>query len=241
MSLQQNLWGEDAFLGGILGYPVLRLRAPAAARHAIAEASARHRWMIEARVPVREIAVLGELTTQGFRIIDTNIQLTRAPGKLPASGVDACRMAEPKDESAVRAIAARSFSVTRFHLDPAIPESAANRIKEEWAGNFFAGRRGQWMVVAESAGQVCGFAQLLREGDHTLIIDLIAVEAGARNRGLAGAMIAYAQRACLPGEPTLKVGTQLANIDSLALYTRLGFRINAASHVLHRHGALEGS
>jgi dTDP-4-amino-4,6-dideoxy-D-galactose acyltransferase len=235
MRPQQTPWIEDTFLGRALGYPVFRLREPDSARQAIAAAASGPRWMIETRVPVEDVELLGDLTTLGFRLIDTNVQLTRAPQMFDTSGTEHCRMAGAQDEPAVRSIAAQSFSQSRFHLDPLIPAAAANRIKEEWAGGFFAGRRGEWMVVGEGARGVHGFTQLLRAADDTLVIDLLAVKADGRNQGFARAMIAYAATACLGRPALLKVGTQIANVNSLSLYTSLGFRVCGASYVLHLH------
>ena len=48
-----------------------------------------------------------------------------------------------------RRIAQRDFSVSRFHLDPQIPDEVARTIKRDWVDNFFAGARGDRMLVVE--------------------------------------------------------------------------------------------
>lgn len=227
---------EDGFLAHCLGFPVIRLRVPGAAEHAIVHAAKFPRWMIEARVQVAEVATVGALQDRGFRLIDTNVQLVRAADAGGVPGGERCRMATAADEAAVRSVAATSFSYTRFHLDPAIPDSAANLVKEEWVGNFFRGKRGKWMVLAEDADGVTGFLQLLHIPEGDVVIDLIAVSERGRNKGVARSMIAYAASRCLERPATLLVGTQIANIASLALYDSLGFRISQASYVLHLHG-----
>ena len=225
---------RDPFLELWLGRPVVRVRDVRAADAAIAAAGGDGPWMIEARVAVSEVAQVAFLTQRGFRLIDTNVQLTRRAAPIE-SGPAACRFATAVDEPAVRAIAAHAFSQTRFHLDPRIPNETANRIKEEWAGNFFAGRRGDWMVVAEHGGNVAGFLQALRGDGDVLVIDLIAVSEAGRRRGLARSMIAHAATACFGRDVAMRVGTQIANISSLAMYRRLGFELTSASYVLHRH------
>lgn len=230
---------EDGFLGLCLGHPVIRLRSADAARQAIAHAAKYPRWMVETKVPAGDVAKVRELEDLGFRLVDTNVQLTRAARAAAAPRDARCRMATPADEAGVRRVAATSFTYTRFHLDPRIPDAAANRVKEEWAANFFHGRRGEWMVVAEDAQGVTGFLQLLRAADGTVIIDLIAVGERGRNQGLGRAMIELAASECLGRPAALLVGTQVANIASLALYDSLGFRLSQASYVLHLHG--EGS
>jgi ribosomal protein S18 acetylase RimI-like enzyme len=225
---------RDAFLEQWLGYPVFRLRDTGAAHEAIAQAAAHDRWMVDTRVAVDRVGELAQVTGHGFRLIDTNVQLERpAAAREAASG--GCRFAVAADEAQVRAIAASSFTQTRFHLDPQIPDTLANRVKEEWVGNFFAGRRGQWLVVAEHEGRVSGFCQVLRNPDDVLVIDLIAVAEHGRGRGLARAMIEYAATTCLGRPAAMLVGTQIANVRSLALYTRLGFSVASASYIFHLH------
>ena len=93
------------------------------------------------------------------------------------------------------------------------------------------------MVVAEVAGSIAGFLQLIRGSDDRLIIDLIAVDEQCRGRRLAAAMIAFADQACLLHSTDMQVGTQISNFVSLAVYCNLGFRISSCDYVLHWHGA----
>jgi ribosomal protein S18 acetylase RimI-like enzyme len=167
-------------------------------------------------------------------VLDTNVQLARDAAPMAVQAAQA-RFAEPGDERGVRAIAGDAFTFDRFHRDPAIDSATAARIKADWAGNFFAGQRGDWMVVAGKLGKPEGFLQLLKRDDGTVVIDLVAVSSASRGQGLAQAMIAFAAEACLSRAATMRVGTQIANLPSLALYDRLGFRIVSAGYVLHLH------
>jgi ribosomal protein S18 acetylase RimI-like enzyme len=131
------------------------------------------------------------------------------------------------------ALAANSFDHSRLHLDPAIPRAVADRSRAEWAGNFFAGRHGDHMIVGESDGALAGFAQLLGPSDGVLTIDLIGVAPPFRRRGIAHTLIAAS--ANIAGTQTLRVGTQIANTPSLRLYETLGFRVVESHYVLHYH------
>jgi ribosomal protein S18 acetylase RimI-like enzyme len=131
-------------------------------------------------------------------------------------------------------VAGRSFKYSRFHLDRAIPAELANKIKAAWVGNYFAGRRGQQMVIALVEGTIGGFVQLLYSQDKILTIDLIAVAENQRRKGIAGDMIAFAEAECGPFEH-IRVGTQIANIPSMRLYEKLGFRVTEAHYVFHYH------
>jgi ribosomal protein S18 acetylase RimI-like enzyme len=143
------------------------------------------------------------------------------------------RPARPDDRDAVMALAASSFDHSRLHLDPAIPRAVADRSRAEWAGNFFAGKRGDHMIVGEIDGVLAGFAQLLGPRDGVLTIDLIEVAPPYRRRGIAHTLIAAS--AGIAGTQTLRVGTQIANTPSLRLYETLGFRVVGSQYVLHYH------
>ena len=184
------------------------------------------------------IAEASHLQDLGFRLVDTNVQLERDVAGMwysePLMPGDEVRFAEAGDQQAVEDVAGNSFRLTRFHLDPLVATGAADAIKRAWAANFFSGRRGDWMVVATHESRVCGFLQLLSR-DDVLLIDLIALDAAAQGRRLAGRMIEFAAQNC-PGFRKMKVGTQVANVRSLRLYERLGFRVGQSSYTFHYHG-----
>ncbi len=222
----------DPWLGDLLGYPayhlstVVDLPSPELLPPGPA--------FVDGKVEVRQIQILRHLENLGFRIIDTNLQLMGQP-HISGSDASRCRLAIPEDAAEVVAIAAQSFEVSRFHLDPKISNPVANQIKAAWAKNFFAGRRGDEMVVAEHQGQIAGFMQLLGGQKKSWVIDLLAVAPGFRGQGLARAMIAYGAQHYLTPSMAMKVGTQVANISALKLYTSLGFRVDQATYVLHLH------
>jgi ribosomal protein S18 acetylase RimI-like enzyme len=230
-------WTRDEFLERCLERPVLRLQDVSAASRAIAAAGAERDWMIEARVPVEQAEALAQLTAQGFRIIDTNVQLDCAADALTVVTASSdewrIRPAHAADCGVVREVAARYLNTSRFHLDPRLGEQVGARVKREWVNNFFEAKRGDHMFVVESRSGVCGFLLVL-ERDSLGIIDLIAVEPQVRGTGAPGALV-YAWRASSPHLKRLVVGTQISNVRSLRAYGKLGFRVCAATHVLHRH------
>ncbi len=91
------------------------------------------------------------------------------------------------------------------------------------------------MVVAEDEGVISGFLQLIRGADEALIIDLIAVNANYRNKGVAQKMISFAMQNCVTNTEVVRVGTQIANLPSISLYLKMGFIITSAQYIFHRH------
>jgi dTDP-4-amino-4,6-dideoxy-D-galactose acyltransferase len=197
-----------------------RLRAPA---------------MVYAKVPPDAVTVVAGLERGGFRLVDTNVTLEHPPVPSGPATVDGgVRLARPEDEQAVVALARRSFRFSRFHLDPELDDRIADEIKAQWVANFFRGRRGDRLIVADSASGVAGFLLALEEQDGTMVIDLVAVDEEQRGRGIAADMTRLAQ-GCFPGLSRMRVGTQLANTAALRAYQKLGFTVSSAAYVFHQH------
>lgn len=227
----------DSWLSGILGRPSWNAVSGGSASAALSELKKPGQFA-SAKVDAADTAAAGELQAHGFRVIDTALTLERENGDALESG-SGVRFAAAGDRSAVESIAGSAFKYSRFHLDPAIPKTLADRIKATWAGNWFAGQRGDGMVVAEDGGDVAGFLQLLWNAEDRLIIDLIAVRAQSARKGLARAMIGFAQKRGTGDARHVRVmivGTQAANVASVRLYESLGFRLRGARFVLHHHG-----
>ncbi len=181
----------------------------------------------------KSIKWLGKM---GFNLIDTNVIFTKLTS--PNShliGHSQVRFATSEDEHQTVEVARHNFIFSRFHLDPAFTKNEANMVKAEWVRNYFCGKRGQQMVVAAIDNQIVGFNQILYGANQTLIIDLIAVDNSQRRKAIASDMIAYAEIHC-PNFTTICVGTQLANIPSIRLYEKMGFRMSDANYVFHYHG-----
>lgn len=193
---------------------------------------------VSAKTAPDDIGAIELLTEAGFRLIDTNLVFAkRLEGRHtlpePVSGVE-IRNARPEEREAVMAVASEAFVCSRFHLDPRIGPEVADRIKAGWAENYFSGERGDAMVVALVDGVVAGFLQLLFSRP-VLTIDLVAVASAFKGRGMASRMIRFAEASCGEfGEE--RVGTQLANTPSIALYHKLGFRLAEGKYVFHYHG-----
>ena len=236
-SIEQDFW-----LGKMLGKPAYRIGAHAS--DVVAGDLPQAESFIEARVGVTDSESLAHLQGLGFEVIDCNVTL-----ELPANGAfldryrdvfsPKIRFASVEDEDDVRALARRSFEHNRFRRDPRISNEIADTIKEEWAANFFAGVRGEWMVVAEEGTEIVGFLQLMRVDEDVLLVDLIAVASRMQRRGIARLMIGFAFLNCLKQPVGMRVGTQLSNHGSLRLYESMGFKLSKVVYLLHMHQEAE--
>lgn len=225
---------RDAWLESVLGHTAWRVDPDLAADAcAMARAEGGPAFLF-ARLPTADTDKLGRLETLGFRVVDTTITLEAeaVTSRMPAVTV---RSALPEDRDAVTALAGRSFRWSRFHLDPRFGKSVGDRIKAGWAGNFFNGARGSAMGVSTAeGGLITGFCLLLGPENGTVTIDLIAVDPEHRGLGAGGALLGWSAGQ-LSGTERVRAGTQAANIASLQLYERSGFRIRSTHYVLHHH------
>ena len=186
------------------------------------------------KVPPTAIAYIEVLMSHGFFLVDNNVQFERdAKPILPSVDVR-CREAVAADEEAVRQVARRSLLYSRFHLDPHVDHAIAAELKANWAGNFFCGRRGDAMVVAEMDNNVVGFNQILAPATNHRIIDLIGVDPDYQRQGLGTGLCDAGFRLSSTDSHWL-VGTQAANTRSIRFYEDAGFRYRNSSYVFHRH------
>jgi len=192
------------------------------------------KMFIWSKIPVDDVKRLICLQKLGFYTVDINIQFSLSK-KITFSNDLNLRFAKSSDELEVRALAKKAFIHSRFYKDPKIPNKVACKIKEEWAGNFFLGKRGNWMVVVEENSKIAGFLQLIKKNKNTIVIDLIAIDEKSRGKGFAKKMISFAYANCLKQNRTLEVGTQITNTPSIKLYSKLSFHMFSASYVLHMH------
>jgi ribosomal protein S18 acetylase RimI-like enzyme len=224
----------DAWLGERLGCAAWTVESG----DTVEDVLMRGTGFFQAKVSTDQVARVGSLEQAGFRTIDVNVTFRREPGDLggDADGANGAvtrvRDAAPADRDAVVGIAERDYTVSRFHLDPQIPDRVAGAIKRDWADNFFHGARGDQLLVAEANGEVIGFLLGL-DATGMSIIDLVAVATEARGRGAGRTLVA----GLVQSRPDRAVvaGTQVANVGALRFYERLGFTVQQTQFVLHRH------
>lgn len=224
----------DPWLSEILGYPVYNSTTPP---------DSDERSLTYAKVPVEDVHTVNELAGLGFQVVDVNVKLTRGsePGPPPQTWVKPARHHQHQE---LLELADSCFSSSRFHLDPLIPDSDANRIKREWVRSYtnvplsnaiLSVRRGIELLVAVDDNQPVGFLAVGLERT-ILIVDLLCVKASHRGKGVGAALLAsFIRRHRTSGSGGLRAGTQITNVPSLRLYEKNGFRVSSASYVLHLH------
>ncbi len=197
---------------------------------------------IDAKVSTTNIKLLHYLQSIKFRVVDCSISFSvRKCESYPELNQNiVVRKANKDDLEDVLRIASSSFAFSRFHQDPNISLDVANKIKREWAHNFFRSLRGDLMYVAsyEKFKNIVGFILLRHNQKNSfgkeVIIDLIATDRKFMGRGVGRSllkeMFKNESQKCL-----FKVGTQISNIPAISLYSKFGFILKESNYVLHFH------
>jgi len=190
---------------------------------------------VQAKIDTLELKTIALLEAWGFHLIDTNVVFEKTILKGEHRSVSTkIRVAENIDSQAVGELGSNSFVYSRFYLDPQIPVETANEIKSAWVLNFFRGKRGDQLLVAEKDRKIAGFNQLIYGLDNSVCIDLIAVGKSFARQGIASDLINYIDTVC-DDKKRVVVGAQVSNIPSIRLYQKLGFRMCSSKYVFHYH------
>jgi dTDP-4-amino-4,6-dideoxy-D-galactose acyltransferase len=249
---------RDGWLSEVLGTPSWRVldlvaaTSPGEISASLLDRAGKETAFFSAKIPTLDVVAVSNATRAGFSVIDVNaifdwdasaaVTSRSASSRATAMTVTA---AEEIDADEIEAIAARCFTYSRFHLDPAIGRERANEIKRQWAGNACRGRA-RAVYVAREQGKVAGFLAVLVDdtaGKKDAIIDLVGVETTYQGRGAGLAMSNMFVEQWRNRASRLRVGTQISNIAALRLYESIGFRVAETSYVLHAHvrnGAFAG-
>lgn len=215
---------DDHWLAERMGRPVITIEAGDAPDAGAAA-------FLQTRVPATDVARVTALERAGWSVVDVTVTLSRSPGIEPGAGAWRVEPAADRDRDALLAIAHDDYDVSRFHLDPQVPDDVARRIKRDWIAACLDGERGDGVLVAAGDDGPAGFLAMLRT-PTAQVIDLIAVRAAARGTGAGRALVT---RLLAESETTIEVGTQIANVAALRFYEALGFRARDTHYVLHCH------
>lgn len=233
----------DRWLGEMLGYPVFQVRGVENFPLEIGlgkETSPPDRAMYYAKISSHNVECVRQLSAIGFYVVDVNVTFAIDSQQRKQSSRSETAIVEirPDDRDTVLEMAASCFQFSRFHLDPLIDNTVADRIKREWVANYIRKQRGEALFVAVAEDRPAGFLAVLRSQLHGKLvytIDLIGVGAAFRRRGIGRSLVEFFIDRYRDRCDRLQVGTQIANQPSMRLYPRSGFTFYSSAYVLHKH------
>ncbi len=244
---------EDKWLSAVFGYRVFKIDAVSGstgsaqgvrvdAREVIREhASRQSRAMYYTKVDTADVEMVRRLCSAGLYVVDVNLTFRmEAPREIrteEGSGLEICGV-RPELSEEVLSIAESCFQYSRFHLDPCIADSIANRVKRQWIWSYLQKERGSELFVAHRGKRPVGFLAALEaesDGRRRAVIDLIGVSRATQQQGVGKALTTHFIRTYKNCSDSLEVGTQVANLPSMRLYEKLGFFIARSQYVMHLH------
>jgi len=220
-----------------LGFPVARvvgevLNAPACLPDIVAQCQAtgvRLLYLIfdPAQQPTAEAA-----QALGVQLVDnkrTYSQLIDGVGQ-PITPVNTHLFQVDSITPALRSLAVQSGEYSRFRLDKRIGATAFEELYMQWLDRSLL--QGQVWAVATPSDTVGLLAYAGHE--HYASIELLAVDAGTRRRGIGQCLVQAAQQAAQQqGYAQLQVATQGANQPAWHLYERCGFQLLRTELIYH--------
>lgn len=235
---------RDSWLSKVMGRDAVSINffdtEPKTLKKLSLEVSRQKHAFFYVKIPTGRIDLVRHLKQNGFYVVDVNLIFDWAP-PLINSRIQTplvVREAKNSDRAHVLAIASKSFLYSRFHLDPQIPKTLANKIKKSWVDNYFSGERGERMFVALLGSRVVGFLTVLQsknDNRNTRLIDLVAVDKNYWTKGCGERLVKHFITEGIKNKWRMRVGTQAANIPSIRLYEKCGFRLRESNYVLHAH------
>lgn len=194
------------------------------------------------KVPVTSTTQISKLTDCGFHVVDVNLLFSYQYNETGLRSMDSSHVkienCNQSDEDELLCIAESNFIYSRFHLDPNISKQTADKVKRNWVENNCSGKRGDRLLVAKINEKPVGFLAVIisKWANQTCaIIDLIGVDSSIQGKGIGTALVSFFQNEYGKRYPNLLVGTQAANIPSVRLYEKCGFRLCESKYVLHYH------
>ncbi len=198
--------------------------------------------MYYTKISTEQVSLLYQLSKLGFYPVDVNVtfelECDRVTNLSPLKTKYTIKEIASGEEQQVVNIARTCFRYSRFHLDPAVNNEIADRIKSEWVFNYIRKQRGDRLFVASMEEKTVGFLAAIvseKQGKKIGIIDLIGIDRQYQRQGIGQELSkffrVYYQEDC----NRLRVGTQVANIASQRLYQKVGFSLSQSQYVLHKH------
>ncbi len=174
------------------------------------------------------------LRAVGAALVDRKTNLAKPLDAAPVWPNEVVEFMGTSPTSALTELALASGIRSRYLVDPRMPRECFQTLYRLWIQRSVARQIADAVLVVPGSQVEEGLVTVKAEGDGVARIGLIAVDARCRGRGLGSQLMRAAecwavQRGCR----RMEVVTQGDNQEALALYSRLGYRVDWTQHVWH--------
>jgi RimJ/RimL family protein N-acetyltransferase len=232
-------WDTETF-----GFPVYELRlrelelsTPQLIRSWLETLPKEKGCLVFAKLDQQNVRSIQALVGNGFYPVETVLEVEGNVSRVSAGRASArarMRPATPDDVRRLAEIARKAFWSDRFHIDPNVPNDAADARYAQWVTDAI--QDGEWVSVleADDDNRIIGFYHLRTVSSDRVDLSLIALDPLVSGRGIGrtlyDAMIE--ESACMGFE---SVSTRIAarNLPALNTLAHLGFSFRGALTSLH--------
>jgi dTDP-4-amino-4,6-dideoxy-D-galactose acyltransferase len=222
----EPLTWDSEFFGRKIG-ALTRSWQPESVKADVAAARQQGYDYLVSRPPVEDAAAIRALEAAGFYLTDLGVTWSGGvDASLGSIGkeVATARPATDADIPWLSRTAANLFPLSRFYHDPFYSKADADRLHEAWLANSVRGQAADAVWMIDGSGFVT--CKLAKDGAGEII--LIGVVSGSRRRGAGRALTRAAlQWFKSKGAGTVRVKTQVKNLQAMNFYHRLGFDLHS--------------
>jgi dTDP-4-amino-4,6-dideoxy-D-galactose acyltransferase len=169
-----------------------------------------------------------------FRLTDVRVTMDARLEDLPKRRAPECvRRFRAEDVPALQALARVSHRETRFYFDPGFPDESCDRLYDTWIKRSCEGWADAVFVADLGSGPV-GYSTISKAADGCGDFRLLAVDRGARGRGLGEELTSAVAEWCRDERlEKIRLVTQGRN-QAMRLFTKFGLRVRTIQLWYHR-------
>lgn len=191
-----------------------------------------------ARCPAQELRLAQQMEQRGYLLMDTLLYYARQIDQTWPTAPHAMRLATADDAEQVKEIAAGAFQGYggHYHADARLDPALCDDLYIDWAyRSCTVPGVADAVLVVDDGERIIGFVTLRRNNPVEGEIMLSGVSPAAQGQGLGRSLIigALDQGAALGAERII-VSTQITNLASQKIWSRLGFNVSHAYYTFHR-------
>jgi GNAT superfamily N-acetyltransferase len=197
--------------------------------------------LLIARTLTSELPVAQAMERNGFNLMDTLVYYLRDLKKKPIPsmiGDVLIHAIRPGEEEKVKLVAAESFRgyFGHYHADPRLDSTKCDETYVSWAvRSCLSHGVADEVLVADSQGNVIGFATLRLNSPEEGEGVLFAVAPSAQRRGIYRQMLIGGMEWCLSNEATRMIlSTQIINVAVQKVWMRVGFEPSHSYYTFHK-------
>lgn len=193
-----------------------------------------------ARCPTADLGAARSMEREGFHIMDTLVYFSRDLARpMPEEpALLSVREVLPGEEGAVAHVAAKAFEAYggHYHADPRLDRRECDAAYVDWARRSCLSRElADAVLVGTLEAEIVGFIAVRLNSEEEGEVALYAVMPGFQRRSMGRSLLVNALGWCRARRRArMIISTQITNLASLKLWTRLGFEPSNSYYTFHK-------